>query len=135
MIKEVSEKGISLFMHKLLTAYSMYFNTRYERKGTLFDGAFKAKHLDNDVYLKYQFSYIHLNPIGIIDSGWKSKKLKSKLAAKKFIETYPYSSYLDYCGKERQLAAILDRKKFPDYFETNTEIGAMTDDWLNFENI
>ena len=75
LVHERIENGISLFMQKLSTAYTMYFNKRYERSGALFQGRFKAKHLDSDNYLKYIFAYIHLNPVEIIDNGWKNHLL------------------------------------------------------------
>lgn len=43
---------------KLLTAYAMYFNKKYDRIGPLFRGTFKAEHVDRDEYLKYLFAYI-----------------------------------------------------------------------------
>jgi REP element-mobilizing transposase RayT len=57
------EHGVTLFMQKLGTGYSMYFNKRYNRTGTLFEGPFKSSWADSDVYLKYLYAYIHLNPI------------------------------------------------------------------------
>src|SRR5674476_643636 len=66
LLREQQENGISLFMKKLLTAYSMYFNKKHNRTGGLFEGPFLARHADTDEYLKYLFSYIHLNPIKII---------------------------------------------------------------------
>src|SRR3989338_2657209 len=41
LIREKMENGISLFMEKLSTAYSMYFNKKNERTGGLFEGTFK----------------------------------------------------------------------------------------------
>ncbi len=61
LIREIKEGGTVKFMSKLLTSYSSYFNRKYDRTGTLFEGAFKASHLNRDEYLKYIFSYIHLN--------------------------------------------------------------------------
>jgi len=63
LIKEKRAGGISEFMKKISTGYSMYFNKRYERTGRLFEGTFKSVHADSDEYLKYLFAYIHLNPI------------------------------------------------------------------------
>src|SRR3989344_1004827 len=63
LIKEKGESGITKFMQKLSTAYVMYYNLKYKRSGALFEGKFKAEHLGTDRYLKYIFSYIHLNPI------------------------------------------------------------------------
>ncbi len=52
-----NDGDVSLFMQKLSTAYSMYFNKKYKRTGGLFEGTFKAKHADTDEYLKYLFAY------------------------------------------------------------------------------
>jgi len=132
LIKEKMENGVAIFMQKLLTSYSMYFNFKYHRKGSLFEGPFKARHLDYDQYLKYQFTYIHLNPIGIIDSGWKEKYIEDKKKAKIFLEEYRYSSYLDYSGQGRSEGNILNREAFPEYFETVLDFNKMVDEWINF---
>src|SRR3989344_4623952 len=63
LLREKEDGNISLFMKKLLTAYVMYFNKKYERTGSLFEGKFKSEPVREDNYLKYLFSYIHLNPI------------------------------------------------------------------------
>ena len=47
------EGGAQLFMQNLSTAYSMYFNKRHLRTGSLFEGKFKATHADSVEYLKY----------------------------------------------------------------------------------
>ena len=58
LVKEGREngKGISQYMQKLTTAYTMYFNTRNSRSGSLFQGVFRAKHANQDEYLKYLYS-------------------------------------------------------------------------------
>jgi putative transposase len=132
IIKEVEKDGISRFLQKLSTGYSMYFNTKHHRRGSLFEGKFNAKHLDNDNYLKYQFAYIHLNPISIVDSGWKKKEIINFEKAKEFLSKYKYSSYLDYLGVERQEGKIINKKAFPEYFETITDFSQMIDEWVNF---
>lgn len=135
LVKEKQENGISLFMRKLLTGYSMYFNAKHQRKGTLFDRPFRAKHLDTDEYLKYQYAYIHLNPIGIVDAGWKEKKIKNKLVAKKFLYFYQYSSFHDYSGQRRDEGSIIEPSSFPDYFGSFANFGDMLEEWMDFENI
>jgi len=74
LLHENIEGGVSKFMQKLMTAYTMYFNARNSRSGHLFQGRFKAEHVSSDPYLEYLFAYIHLNPIKIIDPKWKDKK-------------------------------------------------------------
>ena len=67
LIREIEEGGISKFMQKLTTGYTMYFNKWHERNGSLFQGRFKATHVADDRYLRYLISYIHLNPIKLIE--------------------------------------------------------------------
>lgn len=133
LIREKIEKGISVFMSKLLTAYSMYFNKRYERTGKLFEGAFRATHIDDNEYLKYLFSYIHLNPIKNIDSEWKENGVTDKEKVKQYLEKYKYSSYLDYLGCDRKEKIILNQKVFPRYFENFGEFEDFISTWLQYK--
>jgi putative transposase len=133
LLREQSEGGISMFIQKLSTAYVMYFNKRYLRKGALFEGRFKSKHVSRDVYLKYLFAYIHLNPIGIIDKDWKEHRISSKAVAKEFLQSYKYSSYLDYAqnAEIRPESAILNKLAFPKYFEEKNDFNTYLKDWMH----
>ena len=132
LLKEIKEGGISKFINKLLTAYSMYFNIRHHRKGTLFQGRFEAEHANEDRYLKYLFSYIHLNPVKIIDSKWKERGLKNLKKTKDFLDTYEYSSYLDYRGTKRPQNKILNKSEFPEYFENIKDFNEEILSWLSY---
>jgi putative transposase len=102
LLKEKTENGISLFMQKLMTAYTMYFNKKNGRNGALFQGTFKAEHLANDNYLKYMYSYIHLNPIKLIDPTWRENGIKNQSKTEKFLEQYKHSSYSEYINIDRK---------------------------------
>jgi putative transposase len=132
LLKEIVEGGISKFMMRLLTAYSMYFNKKNKRTGSLFESEFKAKHLDIDVYLKYILSYIHLNPIKMIQPDWKENGIADKIKAKSFLDKYNYSSYSDYLGVEREEGLILDKKGLPEYFREFKDFENFIDEWLFF---
>ena len=133
LIKQVVENGISRFMHKLLTAYSMYYNTKYERTGGLFEGKFKAEHLDSDNYLKYIFSYIHLNPVKLIDPKWKENGIRNRSEAIEFLNGYRYSSYQDFMEVDRREKIILNREDFPEYFPTKEKFQKEIFDWIDKE--
>jgi len=77
LVHEKEEGGISKYMLKLMTSYSMYFNKKYKRTGKLYEGVFKSTHAGSDRYLKYLYSYIHLNPAKLIDKNWKNNKNKN----------------------------------------------------------
>lgn len=134
LLHEKKENGISLFMGKFLTAYSMYFNKKYERTGKLFEGAFKATEVDDDVYLKYLLSYIHLNPVKIIERHWREDGIIDRPRAKQYLSSYPYSSYLDYLGFAREEGKILNREEFPEYFENFKEFEQFIDEWLSYKD-
>ena len=134
LLKEKIEGGISLFLQKLFTAYSMYFNKKYERTGKLFEGVYKAEHTDSDNYLKYLYTYINLNPVSLIENDWKNKILKDKKKAKEFLKGYKNSSYFDYAGIKRGENNILNKEAFPKYFESELDFDSMINEWLNFAN-
>jgi putative transposase len=135
LAKEKTAGGISRFMQKLLTAYTMYFNTKYERTGSLFQGTFKATHATEDEYLKYLVSYIHLNPIKLIEPTWKETGIADKSAAKKYLDLFEYSSYPDFLGKKRSENIILSKEALPAYFASTRDFEREIMDWLSFREV
>ncbi|MEI8123941.1 MAG: transposase [bacterium] len=132
LLKEKIEGGISLFLQKLFTAYSMFYNKKHGRTGKLFEGVYKAEHADSDNYLKYLYTYINLNPISLIDKGWKDRIIKDKIKAKDFLKSYKYSSYFDYVGINREENIILNKDAFPEYFESQLDFDSMVNEWIEF---
>lgn len=130
LIREKIDNGISLFMQKLSTAYSMYFNKKHFRTGSLFESRFKASHVSDDRHLNHLFAYIHLNPIKLIDKNWKETGISNKEEAKKFLDTYQYSSYLDYIGKNNKENHILEISAFPNYFSTFKDFQNFIDKYI-----
>jgi len=133
LVREIMEGGIAQLMEKLSTGYSGYFNKLHERVGSLFQGTYKAEHLDTDEYLKYMFAYVHLNPIKLIQRDWKESGIKNLQKAKQFLSTYHYSSYFDYKDIGREENLILSKDIFPEYFANKTEFESYHQDWLDFK--
>ncbi|MBI2465733.1 MAG: transposase, partial [Candidatus Sungbacteria bacterium] len=133
LVREKVNGGITKFMLKLTTAYSMYFNKLYRRSGRLFQGTFQSSHVGEDRYLKHLFAYIHLNPIKLIEPNWKETGVLNKDLSKKHLSSYLYSSYLDYADIGRDFGLILNKKSFPDYFSTHREFSDFIDDYLIYE--
>lgn len=138
LIKEEVEGGISKFMQRVSAGYTKYFNKKYHRTGSLLEGTFKAEHADEDRYLKYLLSYIHLNPIGIIDKGWKNKKIEDKNKALDFLKSYQYSSLPEYLREKRNESLILNISAMPDYFHNKSKskiFDVMVREWIEFERV
>lgn len=68
-------------MHALQMSYSKYYNLRHKHSGAVWQGNYKAKHIDNDAYCIHLMHYIHFNPV--------------KHGIMRKIEEWPYSSFLD----------------------------------------
>jgi len=121
IVRQKSENGITEFMRKLGTGYTNYFNQKYERTGALFQGRFKSVCIKNNTHLIYLPIYIHLNPLDFKFHGWREKKIKNYKEAILFLDSYKWSSYMDYTGhknfpslirKDFILSRIGDEKKF-----------------------
>ena len=124
--------SISVFVQKLCTSYSMYFNKKYKRTGKLFEGPFKAVHTKNDIQSKYIFSYIHLNPLKLIDPLWKEKEIRNVKKSIEFLNKYEWSSYLDFRKIKRLKGRILNLKVFPQYFLDKEIFDKEIFDWVTF---
>src|SRR3989344_7849582 len=125
LVREKVESGISTYMRKLLTGYSMYFNKKYKRTGKLYEGVFKSIHTDKDNYLKYLYSYIHLNPAKIIDKNWRDKADRNVTKLLEYIFQYQYSSLKEYLDNKFE---VTNPSVFPKYFTSVKDFS----DYLSF---
>ena len=123
LITPATPHGVPTFMNKLGTSYTLYFNKKYHRSGSLFEGAYKAKYADTDRYLKYLFAYVHLNP-------YRGKN--GERVVPRELESYEHSSLPDYLGKERKVQNILSRSFFPEYFEGIRNHRLELGEWLDY---
>ena len=122
VVRQKAEQGITRFFKKVLTGYSMYFNTKYEHSGVLFQGRFKSKHVNNEPYFRYIFSYVHLNPLSLIEPGWEEKGIKDKDGVRNFMRNFPYSSYQDYAYPKRPELRILAENDIPEFLTTHNDL-------------
>jgi len=129
ILRQLVEGGISAFMHKLDGGYTMYFNTKYERVGSLFQGPFNAVHIADNTYLLHLSRYIHLNVVELIQPDWKEKGIMNKEGARVFLRSYPYSSYRSYIGRG---SSEIELKKniIMDQFESPKEYENFAMEWL-----
>jgi putative transposase len=63
LITPQKESSISKTMQTLGRCYVQYFNTRYDRTGTLWEGRYRATLIDTEQYLFTCMRYIELNPV------------------------------------------------------------------------
>jgi len=126
--------NVAKFMLKLCTSYSKYFNKKYNRTGKLFEDKFKSVHIITENQAKYLFSYIHLNPIKLIQSDWKKNGIMDKEEALKFLFNYRWSSYDYYQGIKKDENKILNLDNFLNYFTDPESFKKEIFEWLAKED-
>ncbi len=92
LLRQKVNNGIATFMMKVCTGYASYFNKRYGRSGTLFQGRYKALLVKDDVHFSHLTCYIHSNPLKI---------LPGKKPASELLKRYRWSSYGDFIGEPK----------------------------------
>lgn len=104
LIKITRKEGVPTFMAKLSNSYTRYFNNRYKRLGSLFQGTYKSKEMPSDRAVLEVSRYIHLNPV-------RSKKTNPQKTLKP--ENYPYSSYSHWISSNilNLKGSIIDSKE------------------------
>ena len=112
LLQQLVDKGVEKFMHKLGTGYSNYFNKKYKRSGSLFQGKFKAIHVDSNEYLLHLSVYVNLNYR--VHNLEKFGSPASKLFKSSWGE-YIGENKENFCKKDiilDQFGSVLDYKKF-----------------------
>ncbi len=120
LLSELSEGGITLFLRRLNIGYAKYFNERYKRSGTLFQGRTKKILIDTDAYFLHILNYIHFNALDHVNntSEWRTRKVQNVNEALEYLKKYRWSSYLDYIGI-RNFPSILTMSLFQDVFDND----------------
>ena len=134
LVKEITEGGTAMFMRKLCTGYSSYFNKRHDRVGPLLQGRYQSQHVSEDTHLKYLFAYIHLNPLKLIEPAWKERESINITKAEKYISAYEHSSYLSYVDTSRGENIFLTKTEFPEYFSDKKDFEDFHSDFLTFSD-
>ncbi len=121
MLRQIKDQGITRFMRKLGTGYTMYFNKKHDRSGVLFQGKFKAEHLYNESHFLHLPHYIHTNPLKVNYRGRTSIE---------FLMDYRWSSFPDYAGKDN-FPSITNRDFLLEVFGENEGIIKYTTDRID----
>lgn len=86
ILRQLGEKGIEKFMQKVGIGYTMYFNQKYDRSGSLFQGKFKSSHIGSTSQLLRLSVYVNCNS--------EIHKIHSAI-------DYPWCGFSEYINKER----------------------------------
>lgn len=84
LVKQLEDNGVSRFVSNFTNSYTKYFNTKSKRTGPIFEGVFKAVHVETDEQLINLTRYIHLNPVA------------SSIISENRLNNYLWSSYPEH---------------------------------------
>jgi len=126
--------SVAKFMLKVCTSYSKYFNKKYQRSGKLFEDKFKSVHIKNENQAKYLFSYIHLNPVKLIQKDWKENGIKNKNECIKFLNKYRWSSLQYFIGNNRKENNLIDVSFGLNYFSNKRSFIKEIFEWMNIKD-
>ncbi|MFC1623612.1 transposase, partial [Patescibacteria group bacterium] len=108
------ENGVQKFMHKLGTGYTCHFNEKYKRSGSLFQGRYKAIHIESNEYLLHLGVYVNLN-------NRVHKIGKSTLLWKSSWNEYTGKSKTNFCKKDIILGQFRNVKDYIEFAESSLE--------------
>lgn len=117
LLSELRDGGLTHFIRKLNIGYAKYFNERYKRSGTLFQGRTKKILIEQDSHFLHILNYIHLNPLDLNarTKKWRDLSISDSHGAMEYLNKYRWSSFLDYCGT-KNFPSILQKEVFGDLF-------------------
>lgn len=87
--------AVGRMMQSIGVRYVRYFNARYGRSGTLWEGRYRATVVEVDAYLMACYRYIELNPVraGLVahpaDFRWSSHRCNAGLTADEVVAPHP----------------------------------------------
>jgi REP element-mobilizing transposase RayT len=118
LLKEIRDGGISLFMKRFGTSTSKYFNAKYKESGRLFQGPYKTKRIDDEMYLKYLSVYIQVkNVFEMYPGGGYEKAISEFDKAYDWAIKYSFCSLADYAGKRN--SPIIDKDILGELFSNS----------------
>jgi len=131
LLRQLKDGGISKFMQKVGGGYGRYFNDKYQRKGHMFQDAFKSVHIKNDGQFMVVVSYIFTNPVALIEPGWKELGIRNHSAqeAVKFLEEYKWSSYQDCIGGNN-FPSVTQRDFLLEMMNNEKGLAEAVSDWI-----
>ena len=109
--------------------YARYFNEKYKRSGTLFEGRYKSVSVKNEAHFIHLPYYIHVNSLDLRFPEWRDKEIKNYQEAMKFLENYRWSSFPDYIGK-KNFPSVTQREFLLEFFGGPEQYKKDTREWL-----
>lgn len=108
---QINKEPLGVFMQRLNSKYTIYYNNKYDYVGHLFQGRYFSELIRDNAHLLEVSRYIHLNPV-------KAKIVNEPIK-------YIWSSYKDFIEEKYKI----NRELYKNKLENNN-----SDDYLNISN-
>lgn len=113
ILLQVVDGGVSEFMKRLSGGYTWYFNNKYERSGSLFQGRYKSILVDTNEYLLQLSVYVTLN---FRAHNYANDSADTYLVRSSWDE-YSRKIKRPFCKKEKILGQFRNKKEYVDFAE------------------
>ncbi|MDP2631985.1 MAG: transposase [Candidatus Uhrbacteria bacterium] len=105
-VRQEMDNGIERFLHKISLGYAKYHNLKYKRTGPLYEGRYKAFHVDNEAHYIHVPRYIHLNGLDGTGIQWRDGLVTDWEDALRQLDNYRWSSHHVYMGRKQEIAVV-----------------------------
>lgn len=116
ILEPLVENGITKLMHKVGLGYTKYINEKYDRSGSLFQGTFKAVHINTDTQLLHTSVYVNLN-----DKVHQLGNSVSKLGKSSWREYIDENIKNSFCTKDIILGQFKNKADYKKFAEESLE--------------
>ncbi len=120
VLEQLEDSGISQFMKRVCGGYAKYYNGKYDRSGTLFQGRFKSMHIDSNEYLLHVSAYVNLNDRVHQLGNPTSKLVKSRSSWKEYVNPGANNG-ANFCNKKIILEQFRNREEYKRFAEDSLE--------------
>ncbi|MHB8913898.1 MAG: transposase [Minisyncoccota bacterium] len=117
LAQEIRDGGAAKFMQRLGGSMTAASNAKYSEVGSLFQGSYKSKTVDEDAYVRYLAFYIQVKNVLEQRLGGLKRAIAEFDQAWEWALSFPYSSLPAYArGNDFPTAIIIDGSFFSEMF-------------------
>lgn len=121
VLEELVDGGVSKFTQRLSGGYSSYYNNKNDRSGALFQGKFKAIHIESNEQLLNTSAYVNLN--NKVHKKLEEAKnnfvdlIPNRSSWKEYVENYKFG----FCKKDIILGQFKNKKEYEKFAEVTAK--------------
>jgi len=114
LVRQDGEQGVGLLPQRVFNSYTKAYNKRYAHSGTLFEGSYEVKPVNEQKHLLHLCRYIHVNPV---KDGFVATPTD-----------WPYSNYQEWVGL--RAGTLVDQAFIQAHFPTPEHYATFVLDYL-----